>query len=123
MPRNRSNTRATAHTYPRGILSVVRGGYGFVRTAEGEFFIPADKMNGAFDGDMVEVAPARQERSRKALAQAASSTRRREARVKRVVEHAHAEIVGRYEVAEPFGVVVPEDVLPVSPALCDAPPF
>lgn len=80
-----------------------------MRTAEGEYFIPADKMNGAFDGDLVEVSPARQERSRKALAQAASSTRRREARVKRVVEHAHAEIVGRYEVAEPFGVVVPED--------------
>lgn len=80
-----------------------------MRTAEGEYFIPADKMNGAFDGDVVEVSPARQERSRKALAQAASSTRRREARVKRVVEHAHTEIVGRYEVAEPFGVVVPED--------------
>ena len=87
----------------------MRGGYAFVRTAEGEFFVPSDKLNGAFDGDLVEVAPVRQERSRKALAQAASSTRRREARVKRVVEHAHAEIVGRYEVAEPFGVVVPED--------------
>ena len=109
MPRNRSNTRATAHTYPRGILSVVRGGYGFVRTAEGEYFIPEDRMNGAFDGDLVEVSPARQERSKKALAQAESSARRREARVKRVVEHAHAEIVGRYEVAGPFGVVVPED--------------
>ena len=80
-----------------------------MRTAEGEYFIPADRINGAFDGDLVEVSPARQERSRKALAQAASSTRRREARVKRVVEHAHAEIVGRYEVAGPFGVVVPED--------------
>lgn len=80
-----------------------------MRTAEGEYFIPADKMNGAFDGDLVEVAPVRQERSRKALAQAASSTRRREARVKRVVEHAHQEIIGRYEIAGPFGVVVPED--------------
>ena len=109
MARNRSNTRGTARSYPRGTLSVMRGGYGFVQTAEGEFFIPADKMNGAFDGDVVEISPARQERSRKALARAAAGTQKREARVKRVVEHAHAEIVGRFEVAEPFGVVVPED--------------
>lgn len=109
MARNRSNTRPTAHEYPRGFLAIARGGYGFVKTAEGEFFIPFDKLNGAFDGDLVEISPARQERSKKALARAASSTRKREARVKRVVEHAHAEIIGRYEVAEPFGVVVPED--------------
>ena len=109
MARNRSNTRGTAHVYPRGTLSVMRGGYGFVQTAEGEFFIPIDKMNGAFDGDLVEISPARQERSRKALARAASSSHKREARVKRVVEHAHAELIGRYEIAEPFGIVVPED--------------
>ena len=109
MARNRSNTRGRAHSYPRGILSVMRGGFGFVQTAEGEFFIPAGKMNGAFDGDLVEISPARQERSRKALAKAASSTKKREARVKRVVEHAHPSIVGRYEIAEPFGVVIPED--------------
>ena len=109
MARNRSNTRGTARTYPRGTLSIMRGGYGFVQTAEGEFFIPADKMNGAFDGDVVEISPARQEKSRKALARAASGTQKREARVKRVIEHAHTEIVGRFEVAEPFGVVVPED--------------
>ena len=109
MSRNRSNTRRGPHSYPRGVLSVMRGGYGFVLTAEGEFFVPADKMNGAFDGDLVEVSPVRQERSRKALAQAARSDRKREARVKRVVERAHAELVGRYEVAEPFGIVIPED--------------
>ena len=109
MSRSRTNTRGKAHEYPRGVVSVTRGGYGFVQTAEGEFFIPASDMNGAFDGDLVEVSPARQERSRKALAQAASSSKRREARIKRVIERAHAELVGRYEVAEPFGVVVPED--------------
>ena len=109
MSRNRSNTRGVPHAYPRGILSVMRGGYGFVQTAEGEFFIPIDKMNGAFDGDLVEVSPTRQERSRKALARAASPSHKREARVKRVIEHAHAELIGRYEIAEPFGVVVPED--------------
>ena len=109
MGRSRSNTRGTAHSYPRGIIEVTRAGYGFVKTAEGEFFVPAGKMNGAFDGDLVEVSPARQERSRKALARAARSTKKREARVKRVIERAHADIIGRFERAEPFGVVVPED--------------
>ena len=109
MPRSRAHTRRAAHQYPRGSLSVKLGGYGFVQTAEGEFFIPAEKMGGAFDGDVVEVSPARQERSRKALAAAAKGTRKREARVVRVIERAHAELVGRYEVAEPFGVVVPAD--------------
>ena len=109
MGRSRSHTRGTPRSYPRGSLQVSAGGYGFVETAEGEFFVPADKMNGAFDGDLVEVSPARQERSRKALAKAARSTKKREARVKRVIEHAHTSIVGRFEHAEPFGVVVPED--------------
>ena len=109
MGRSRSHTRHAPHSYPRGILSIARGGYGFVQTAEGEFFVPAGKLNGAFDGDLVEVSPARQERSRKALAQAARSSKKREARVKRVVEHAHTDLVGRFSRLEPFGVVVPED--------------
>ena len=49
MGRSRSNTRRTASARPRGTLSLKRGGYGFVQTAEGEYFIPAGKVNGAFD--------------------------------------------------------------------------
>ena len=109
MGRSRSNTRRTAPARPRGTLSLKRGGYGFVQTAEGEYFIPAGKVNGAFDGDLVEISPVNQEQSRKALAKAAKSTRKREARIVRVIERAHAEVVGRFEIAEPFGVVVPED--------------
>ena len=109
MGRSRSHTRGTAHAHPRGTLSIQRGGYGFVQTAEGEFFVPSAKLNGAFDGDVVEISPAHQERSRKALARAAASKRKREARIVRVIERAHAELVGRYEIAEPFGVVIPED--------------
>ena len=93
MGRSRSNTRRTASARPRGILSLKRGGYGFVQTAEGEYFIPAGKVNGAFDGDLVEISPVRQEQSRKALAKAAKSARKREARIVRVVERAHAEVV------------------------------
>lgn len=108
MARNRSHTRRAARSNPRGVLQVRRGGFGFVQTAEGEYFIPASKMNGAFDGDLVEVARTRDGRKD---AESGPGTRKQVARIVRVVEHAHAEIVGRYEVAEPFGVVVPEDPL------------
>ena len=95
------------------MLSVRGGGFGFVQTAEGEFFVPESKMAGAFDGDLVEVAPLpvqsgrkKQPHERKADLRAGEKPA---ARVLRVVDRAHDTLVGRYEVAEPFGVVVPED--------------
>ena len=56
MPRTRAHTRRTSRANPRGVLSVRSAGFGFVQTPEGEYFIPAAKMNGAFDGDLVELA-------------------------------------------------------------------
>ena len=115
MARSRSHTRRSARANPRGVLSVHGGGYGFVQTSEGEFFVPASKMGGAFDGDVVELAALSQERrrgsgsGRAAGGPPAPSRQRPAARVVRVVERACDTLVGRYEVAEPFGVVVPED--------------
>ena len=57
MARKRSHTRRSPRSNPRGVLTVHGGGFGFVQTAEGAYFIPASKMAGAFDGDLVEVAP------------------------------------------------------------------
>ena len=57
MPRSKNHTRRVARTRPRGVMQVNAEGYGFVRTSEGEFFIPASKLGGAFDGDVVEVSP------------------------------------------------------------------
>lgn len=114
MARTRSHTRRHPRSNPRGVLSVRGGGFGFVQTAEGEFFVPESKMAGAFDGDLVEVAPlpvqggrAKQPHERKGDLRAGEKPA---ARVLRVVDRAHDTLVGRYEVAEPFGVVVPEDV-------------
>lgn len=120
MPRKRSHTRRVPKGNPRGTLSARPGGYGFVSTAEGEFFIPEEKMNGAFDGDLVEitslpnkgryrVASIDDARGRAASSGAGRGGRKPFARVVSVVQRAHEVIVGRYEVAEPFGVVVPED--------------
>ena len=57
MARSRSHTRRAPRSMPRGTLVVHAEGYGFVRTAEGEYFIPSAKLGGAFDGDVVEIAP------------------------------------------------------------------
>lgn len=97
---------------PRGTLVVHAEGYGFVRTAEGEYFIPSAKLGGAFDGDVVEIAPLSSATSKahRSSGRDAMRTRGRPAaRVVRVVERAHETLIGRYEVADPFGVVIPED--------------
>lgn len=106
MARNRSHTRRAPRSNPRGVLDVRRGGYGFVQTAEGEYFIPASKMNGAFDGDTVVIAPVRE---RGQQGGEGSAGRKRAARIVDIVQRAHTHLIGRYEVAEPFGIVVPVD--------------
>lgn len=105
----RSKTRRTPRILPRGIIKVTPAGYAFVQTAEGEYFIPASKTADAFDGDTVDVAPlAPTDRAPRGSARAAAADRRM-ARVVSVALRAHETLVGRYEVAEPFGVVIPED--------------
>ena len=104
MARNRSATRRTPRANPRGVIRVHPAGYGFVLTAEGEFFIAEKHMRGAFDGDVVEVAPLRVDRGKTETANP-----RREGRVVGILERAHTSVVGRVEVAEPFAVVIPAD--------------
>ena len=97
---------------PRGTLVVHAEGYGFVRTAEGEYFIPSAKLGGAFDGDVVEIAPLSSAASKAHRSSGRDAMRaggRPAARVVRAVERAHETLIGRYEVADPFGVVIPED--------------
>ena len=112
MARSRSHTRRTPKARPRGIIALAPDGYGFVSTAEGDFFVPASKVGGAFDGDLVEIAPARvhgSHKGSKAGAEHGTKASRPSARVLRVLERAHDTLIGRYEVADPFGVVVPQD--------------
>lgn len=104
MGRTRKHTRRRPRANPHGVLTVHGGTFGFVRTAEGEYFIPESKMAGAFDGDLVEIAPLPARGAQKGAAEERSA-----ARILRVIDRAHDTVVGRYEVAEPFGVVVPED--------------
>lgn len=111
MSRNRKHTRRRPKANPRGVLTVSAGGFGFVQTAEGEYFIPVSGLAGAFDGDLVEIAPLRTgaSKGRRVVDDDGGMTGRPAARVLSVVDRAHDTLVGRYEVAEPFGVVVPAD--------------
>lgn len=107
--RRKSPTRRRARAHPRGVLSVTMQGFGFVQCAEGEFFIPASKMAGAFDGDFVEVAPVHINHQHKQTYKGHQLGDRPTGRVLRVIHRHHESVIGRYEVAEPFGVVIPED--------------
>lgn len=110
MARSRPKTRRHPRANPRGVLRVMGDGYGFVKTSEGEFFIPSKKMGGAFDGDVVELAPASLNQAYKQPGKKNNRPGEKPtARVVRVVDRAHETLLGRYEIAEPFGVVIPED--------------
>ena len=56
MARRSSKARRRPKARPQGVLELHAQGFGFVKTAEGEYFIPASKVNGAFPGDLVEVS-------------------------------------------------------------------
>ena len=108
MARTRSHTRRTARSNPRGRIDLRRGGYGFVQTAEGEFYIPRKATRGAFPDDIVEIAPVKRSGDKR-RSSGADAKDKRSARVVRVVERAHDEVVGYFRHAEPFGVVEPVD--------------
>lgn len=110
MARSRSKTRKPQRGLIRGVLRVSSAGYGFVDTAEGEYFVPRSHINYAFDGDVVELAPLPRQRKDKGDTSSSSSKNKKPyGRVVHVTERAHDTLIGRYEIAEPFGIVVPYD--------------
>jgi ribonuclease R len=84
----------------RGLIQVTRKGFGFVtdeRTGD-EIFIPAQHLNTAFDGDMVEVQMF-----------AVSRGKSKEGQVKTVVERARNSYVGVFHRSEYYGFLVPDN--------------
>lgn len=57
MSRNRKHTRRRPKANPRGVLTVSAGGFGFVKTAEGDVLIPASGLAGASTAIWLEIAP------------------------------------------------------------------
>lgn len=108
MARRNSKARKKSKIRPQGILELMAQGFGFVKTAEGEFFIPASKVNGAFPGDLVEISRLSSRKSSD-LHTLKNASRKPAARIAKVLMRANETLIGRYEVAEPFGVVIPEN--------------
>ncbi len=106
MARRSSKARRRPKARPQGVLELNAQGFGFVKTAEGEFFIPASKVNGAFPGDLVEVSRLSSSDSHNSHT---TPSRKPTARVTKVLMRSRDTFIGRYEIAEPFGIVVPED--------------
>jgi len=83
-----------------GDLMANKAGYGFVRTAIGDIFVPGSKMNGAMHKDKVAVKV-----SRKRTRQGPRS----EGEIVRVIERANDRVVGRYEAHGTISLIVPSD--------------
>jgi ribonuclease R len=91
---------ATALQRIKGTVQVTRKGFGFVtdeRSGE-EIFIPAQHLNTAFDGDMVE-----------AQLFAVSRGKSKEGQITSVLERSHKNFVGTYHRSEYYGFVVPDN--------------
>ncbi|MBO5550395.1 MAG: VacB/RNase II family 3'-5' exoribonuclease, partial [Lachnospiraceae bacterium] len=106
MKKTKGKKRTTKY---RGIFQAASGGFGFVKTEDGEqeFFIPADRVNSAMHGDTVEIHVTKQAGRKKSA----------EAEIKRVISRAAETIVGTFEAGSrsrrtgeiAFGFVIPDN--------------
>ncbi|MDR2108709.1 MAG: VacB/RNase II family 3'-5' exoribonuclease [Coriobacteriales bacterium] len=108
-----------------GTIQIAWRGYAFVDTPEGSFFVLPSRLNGAMDGDLVEVVHLRAQEARRRQAlkrqRSQSSTshageeegspvqRKLLGGVRRVLERAHQSLVGILEHKDGLGVVVVAD--------------
>lgn len=86
--------------YIEGYFISNERGFGFVEVEgqEEDYFIPADKVNGAFHHDMVLIQLEENQ-----------SGKRKEARVVKVLSHEIRQIIGYFEKSKSFGYVLPDN--------------
>ena len=89
--------KSQSHDFLVGRLFVTKRGSGFVTAHDQEYFISAKNCNGAMHGDTIAFRPQGKNHLGKT------------ARVVRVTERAHTEIIGRFEHFGSLGVVIPRD--------------
>ncbi|MCL2136412.1 MAG: VacB/RNase II family 3'-5' exoribonuclease [Coriobacteriia bacterium] len=133
MARSSQKARRKARQSITGTLSVSKRGYGFVNTAEGEFFILPSKMNGAMHGDLVEVRQyhERPQQKAKKTNQGLSAAQSQDNRgplgtIVRVIDRSHQTLVGVLAdndgllVVSPLDERIPYDVF-IDPRLASKP--
>ena len=83
-----------------GVFIAHAKGFGFVRAdgIEGDIYIPAEYVRGAFDGDTVKVTLSPQK-----------GGQRPEGEVSEIVARAFTQVVGTYEQSRNFGFVIPDN--------------
>ena len=97
---------------PTGRISITSGGFGFVESPEGRFFVPHNRTNGAMNGDLVRIRPRSANWQRQAQRALEGAQRGRQAPiavVDRVLEHANATLVGMFVLFDGLGYVIPQD--------------
>lgn len=82
--------------YLTGVISMARGGFGFLLCPDGDVFIPASSLRGALGGDRVMISLVKN-----------SSGDKREGKVVRILERASDTVVGTFQNNRNFGFVVP----------------
>ena len=84
-----------------GIFRANEKGFGFVEIEgqEEDLFIPSNSVNGALNGDMVQVVIFKQK----------EGTKRAEAKIVRIVKREKETVVGIFQKSKNFGFVVPDD--------------
>ena len=98
--KGRRHSSRIAGNCPMGRIDINYEGYGFVDTQEGTFYIPANRIGGAMNGDVVEVRPRQNARG---------AGKRREGVVVRVHKRALEYVVGELVIHDPLAAVVPQD--------------
>ena len=87
----------------RGKLQVTAGGYGFVMSEDREvkdLFVPAERLAGAWDGDIVLARPM----------PLRSDNGRTSGEVVRILERGHVQVVGTLEYAQGYAILRPDSV-------------
>ncbi|MDR0500442.1 MAG: VacB/RNase II family 3'-5' exoribonuclease [Coriobacteriales bacterium] len=84
-----------------GVLSINASGRAFANTSEGSFHIKRSRLNGAMDGDLVEIVPLHANSGQDSLDSLGSVTR--------VLQRSHETLIGVLEYVDGLGVVVTDD--------------
>ncbi len=85
----------------KGKIQGAQKGFGFFipEVASGDVYIPAESLNGAMHGDIVQIA----------ITSSSVEEKRQEGEVQKILERANTEIVGTFQKAKNFGFVVADE--------------
>lgn len=89
-----------------GMFQANARGFGFVilEGEEGDVFISEENMNGAFQGDQVEIVITKESENK-----TPSDGKRREGKVVKILSHGTTKVIGLYERGKNFGFVRPDN--------------